>query len=244
MDRRTLLKYMAAAPLLSRLSPEMLASTAASLGKSRVRFNDRGWPNAAAWDKLKKQVGGRLIPVQSPLPAFKTAIDDPGSFKGLLADLHNPFYLGDQPGITQTLGWVDAWTTAPSIYAVAAESGEDIAAGVNFAREHNLRLVVKGGGHSYQGTSSAPDSLLIWTRHMNDIVLHQDFVPQGCAGTVAAQPAVTMGAGAIWIHAYDAVTKAEAALPSAWPDWCKAEVSEVFRSIMGRLPRPCWKPRS
>ena len=82
----------------------------------------------------------------------------------------------------------------------------DIAAGVNFAREHNLRLVVKGGGHSYQGTSCAPDSLLIWTRHMNDIVLHQDFVPQGCAGKVAAQPAVTLGAGAIWIHAYDAVT--------------------------------------
>ncbi len=206
MDRRTLLKYLAAAPLLSRLSPDALAFTAAGLQKSRVRFNDPGWPSAAAWDNLKKQVGGRLIPVQSPLPAYKTAIDDPGSLKSLLADLHNPFYLGDQPGITQTFGWVDAWTTAPSIYAVAAESAQDIAAGVNFAREHNLRLVVKGGGHSYQGTSCAPDSLLIWTRHLNDIALHQDFVPQGCAGKVAAQPAVTMGAGVIWIHAYDAVT--------------------------------------
>ena len=30
--------------------------------------------------------------------------------------------------------------------------------------DNNLRLVVKGGGHSYQGTSNAPDSLLIWTR--------------------------------------------------------------------------------
>ena len=42
---------------------------------------------------------------------------------------------------------------------------------VNFARDNNLRLVVKGGGHSYQGTSNAPDSLLIWTRHMNDITM-------------------------------------------------------------------------
>ena len=25
-------------------------------------------------------------------------------------------------------------------------------------------FVVKGGGHSYQGTSNAPDSLLVWTR--------------------------------------------------------------------------------
>ncbi len=52
-------------------------------------------------------------------------------------------------------------------YAVAARNAADIAAAVNFARENHLRLVVKGGGHSYQGTSNAPDSLLIWTRHMD-----------------------------------------------------------------------------
>ena len=33
---------------------------------------------------------------------------------------------------------------------------------------HRLRLVVKGGGHSYQGTSNAADSLLVWTRSMYD----------------------------------------------------------------------------
>ena len=31
--------------------------------------------------------------------------------------------------------------------------------------------MVKGGGHSYQGTSNAPDSLLIWTRHMHEIAM-------------------------------------------------------------------------
>jgi hypothetical protein len=77
-------------------------------------------------------------------------------------------------------------------------------AAVNFARENNLRLVVKGGGHSYQGTSNAPDSLLIWTRHMHDITLHDDFVPQGCRN--APQRAVTVGSGTFWLQAYDAVT--------------------------------------
>jgi len=43
------------------------------------------------------------------------------------------------------------------------EKTSDVVAAVNFARDNNLRLVVKGGGHSYQGTSNAPDSLLIWT---------------------------------------------------------------------------------
>jgi FAD/FMN-containing dehydrogenase len=123
-----------------------------------------------------------------------------------LKNLDNPFYIGDQPGLTQTLGWANAWTTKPSVYAVAARNAGDIAAAVNFARENRLRLVVKGGGHSYQGTSNAPDSLLIWTRHMNDITMHDAFVAQGCEGKQRPQSAVTLGAGAIWVHAYDAVT--------------------------------------
>jgi FAD/FMN-containing dehydrogenase len=44
---------------------------------------------------------------------------------------------------------------------VTAESAADVAAAVDFAREHNLRLVVRGGGHSYLGTSNSRDSLLI-----------------------------------------------------------------------------------
>jgi FAD/FMN-containing dehydrogenase len=48
-----------------------------------------------------------------------------------------------------------------SIYAVAAKRTGDIVAAINFARQKNLRVVIKGGGHSYQGTSNAADSLLI-----------------------------------------------------------------------------------
>jgi FAD/FMN-containing dehydrogenase len=77
-------------------------------------------------------------------------------------------------------------------------------AAVNFARTHKLRLAVKGGGHSYQGTSNAPDSLLIWTRPMHAITLHDAFVPEG--SREAPVPAVTIQAGAMWVDAYDAVT--------------------------------------
>jgi FAD/FMN-containing dehydrogenase len=101
---------------------------------------------------------------------------------------------------------MNAWSTKPSVYAVAARNAQDISASVNFARENNLRLVIKGGGHSYQGTSNAPDSLLIWTRHMHEITMHTDFVPQGCKGAYAPQRTVTLGAGAIWMQAYEAVT--------------------------------------
>jgi FAD/FMN-containing dehydrogenase len=146
-----------------------------------------------------------LIPADFPLSLLKT--DPTGAAAKLLAEnIRNPYYIGDQPGLTQTLGWVDAWATKPSVYAVAARNAHDIAEAVNFARENDLRLVIKGGGHSYQGTSNAPDSLLIWTRHMNDIAMHTAFVPQGCEHTLQPQPAVTVGAGTIGMQAYDAVT--------------------------------------
>jgi FAD/FMN-containing dehydrogenase len=177
----------------------------ASTGFARRRPSDAAWPSQAAWKRLNDAVGGNLIPVNFPLSILKT---DPESdaAKQLWENLSNPYYIGDQPGLTQTLGWVDAWSTQPSIYAVAARNAQDIAAAVNFARENNLRLAIKGGGHSYQGTSNAPDSLLIWTHRMHDITMHNAYVPQGCEHILQPQPAATLGAGTIDIQAYEAVT--------------------------------------
>ena len=152
-----------------------------------------------------QEVGGALIKVQSPLTACLAAPAAPACTQ-LFKSASNPYFLGDEVGLTQTLAWVDAWTSKPSTYAVAARTTKDVVAAVNFARQHNLRLVVKGGGHSYQGTSNAPDSLLIWTRKMNEVTLHDAFVGTGCEGRAAPVRAATIGAGAVWAQAYDAVT--------------------------------------
>ncbi|MDO8432255.1 MAG: FAD-dependent oxidoreductase [Candidatus Binatus sp.] len=201
MNRRAFLKAIGSAALLPILPRRLSAST----NFRRRRPSDATWPSQPAWKQLDDAVGGNLIPVNFPLSVFKT--DPAGAAAKLLSEnLKNPYYIGDQPGLTQTLGWVDAWATRPSVYAVATRNAHDIAEAVKFARENDLRLVVRGGGHSYQGTSNAPDSLLIWTRHMNDIVVHTGFVPQGCEHTQQPQPAVTLGAGTIGIQAYDAVT--------------------------------------
>ena len=200
MDRRSFLKAALALPLLPGS-----AGAQAAPGLSRVRPGQPGWPSAASWDGLNRDVGGRLIKLQSPLGVCQ---DQPSgaACREVFKELKNPYFIGDDPSLTQTTGWVDAWTSQPSVYAVAARRTEDVVAAVNFARENNLRLVVKGGGHSYLGTSNAPDSLLIWTRAMNDIVLHDAFVAQGCTGQQSPQPAVSVGAGAIWMHTYNEVT--------------------------------------
>jgi len=160
----------------------------------RTRPGMPGWPSDADWDALKQATGGRLSPVALPDLAGPDA-------KKLLA---NPFYLADQPGLSQSSGWLDAWRSSPSVYAVAAENVADVVAAVRFARAHNVRLAVKGRGHSFLGASNAPDSLLLWTRRMDDVTVHDAFTPAG--SKAAPVPAVSCGAGAMWLHAYQAVS--------------------------------------
>ena len=202
MSRRRLLEILAGLPFMGGLAR---GAAAQAQPKARVRPGDPGWPSDAAWDELGRQVGGRLIKVTSPLTACVGASFDPACAE-VFKELKNPYYLGDEVGLTQSLGWIGAWTSCPSVYAVAAQTTADVVPAVNFARKNNLRLVVKGGGHSYQGTSNAADSLLIWTRHMNAIVMHDAFVGAGCEGRAEPQPAVSIEPGAIWAQAYNEVT--------------------------------------
>ena len=199
IDRRQILQAAAAVSIAAGLPTSALAAEEPK-AFSRVRPGDPGWPSEAEWAGLKSEVGGNLIKVQSPLATCVGQSSD--DCAKLFAELENPFFLGDEPGLTETLGWVGAWTSRPSVYAVAARKTEDVVAAVNFARAHNLRLVVRGGAHSYLGQSNAPDSLLLWTRNMNTIALKDAFVGAGCEGKVEPQPAVSIEAGAMWGHVY------------------------------------------
>jgi FAD/FMN-containing dehydrogenase len=206
MRRREIIKGLAAASLIPALplSAQLARARGGSLTR-RVRPSDPSWPKPADWARLNEEVGGNLLQPHALFAACQAAPNGMSCID-VKKDIRNPFYIGDQPAGTEVSGWLDAWKPAPSAYAIKARHAADVAAAVNFARERRLRLVVKGGGHSYQGTSNAPDSLLVWTRAMNEVALHDAFVPQGCEGETAPVPAVTAGAGAMWIDLYHAVT--------------------------------------
>ena len=208
MRRRSLLKSAAAWVLTNGLVsvlPSAAKGAAKTPPRRRVRPHDPEWPSAAEWEKLRNAVGGRLAPVTSPLAQCLRDADG-DLCEAALKDLQNPFFIQDQAGATQSAGWIDGWISAPSVYAVEAAHAADVAAAVNFAREKNLRLVVKGGAHSYLGQSNAPDSLMIWTRRMDALEMHEAFVPSGCDGKIKPQPAVSVGSGAKFIQLYDFVT--------------------------------------
>lgn len=153
--------------------------------------------------ELYKLSGDRLLRLEAPLRACVT---DPGSpaAEAALANLRNPYAIQDDPGAFQTTGWFGAFENRHSPVAVAAESAADIAAAVDFARERGVGLVIKGTGHDYLGRSSAPGSLLIWTHRMREITMHDAFRPAGTDGP--GVPAITVGAGARWLEAYQAAT--------------------------------------
>ncbi len=158
------------------------------------------WSNAAAWEALKHQVGGRLIVPIAPWAELKSG--------PVSSDLMNPWFLEEHAGATQSTGMHGAWTSTVSRYAVAAENVQDIVTTVNFARQHRIRLVIKGTGHDYFGRSCAPDSLLVWTHRLRDVMYHSEFRPHGSPEGEKPVRAVSVSAGNRWLEAYQAATTA------------------------------------
>ena len=162
------------------------------------------WPSDAEWQGFGAGLHGTL---EQPKPLLVECTTSPSAdtCAAALKNSKNPFFLQDQPGGTQSTGWLGAWSYAPSAYAVVAADAADVAASVNFARSHGIRLVIKGTGHDYLGRSNAPDSLLVWTHNMRRISMYDAFVPTGCPMTTASR-AVSLEAGTRWLEAYQEVT--------------------------------------
>src|SRR5206468_2008896 len=130
MDRRTLLKTSFATAGAIALP---LNGLLAGQGKiRRLRPGHLGWPTEAEWQRLNVAVGNRLLQPVSPLLECGSA---PGC-SAVFQNLRNPYFIRDNPALTQSLGWAGAWTSQPSTYAVAAESAADVAAAVHFANRH------------------------------------------------------------------------------------------------------------
>ncbi|HHP7236500.1 MAG TPA: FAD-dependent oxidoreductase [Desulfobacterales bacterium] len=210
LNRRSFLKRSALTGVLALFSnwfhsPFATAQETSKKLFRRVRPGDAEWPNQQAWDDLARKVAGRLVSAELP---YQVCIDQPQSSAcaSRLEELKNPFFIQEQPGGTQSTGWLNGWEARPSVQAVAATTPRDVAEAVKFANKHRLRLVIKGGAHEYLGRSNSADSLMVWTRGMDGLELHDGFVPAGAPAGTKPLPAITVEAGAIWLQAYDKVT--------------------------------------
>lgn len=78
---------------------------------------------------------------------------------------------------------------------------EKIQLAVNFARNLNLRLVVKNKGHDFNAKSTGAGALAVWTTYLQDIVYLGDDYSYGTGHT---GPAFKVGAGVEAIQVYEA----------------------------------------
>ena len=162
----------------------------------------------------------------------------------VLQKLRNPFWIQAQPEGLQSTGWLGAWKAVASTWAIAAESAQDLAAGVRFAREHQLRLVVKGAGHDYLGRNCAPDFLLLWTHPMRRVVVENAFIPQGATAGTAPVEAITVQAGVRWIEVYQAATAAGRYVCGGACGGLPSAVSAASPSATAPGQATCWKKHS
>lgn len=54
-------------------------------------------------------------------------------------------------------------------YAVNVSNENDVIAAIAFAKENNIRFVIRNTGHDYLGRSTGAGSLSVWTHHLKDI---------------------------------------------------------------------------
>ncbi|KAL4940755.1 hypothetical protein BDV06DRAFT_213210 [Aspergillus oleicola] len=175
--------------------------------------------NQSTWDAFNARVNGRLHNGE-PMwaPCYRrvnghTQRPDLGECAVLQENTGNATFSTAQFAGFRNTNWAGCQTTGeaclfdgtssgnstcyqgsiPSKY-VDARTVEDIQQTLLFAREHNLRLVIKNTGHDYTGRSSGFGALGLWTHNIQpEIELEQDFIPDGCCE--ASGDVITFGAG-------------------------------------------------
>ncbi|TLD04772.1 uncharacterized protein PgNI_09073 [Pyricularia grisea] len=175
---------------------------------------DDCWPSAAAWSDFNKTVGGKLIkntPVA--LPCYYGITQDDNSCQAVQKGWTSPNFQADAPvgydyPVNLTCPLISLGAAAADgncslgnapVFAVNVTAVEDISQALSFARERNLRVVVKSTGHDFmqrQGCvsqnltlsivcnsnpvfrSTGYASLSIWLRHLRNGIAFHDANPE------------------------------------------------------------------
>ncbi|KAL2840646.1 FAD binding domain protein, partial [Aspergillus pseudodeflectus] len=172
------------------------------------------WPIGLVWEIFDILLGRRLIKA-SPLaaycypdrPEYDAAKCTSVSGGWLASEVHEddptsimcPLYQGRScmpPGFNYT--GTCSMGGYPT-YVVNASNVAQIQLAVNFARNLNLRLVVKNTGHDFNGKASGKGALSIWTHWLKDTKFYSKYkATNGYVG-----PAIKVGAGVQVWEAYE-----------------------------------------
>lgn len=89
-----------------------------------------------------------------------------------------------------------------SILQVNVTSVAQIQLAINFARNLNLRLIIKNTGHDFNGRSAGAGSLSLWTHGFKDLVYYDNYQSEAYSGL-----AFKIGSGFQVFELYEAAEK-------------------------------------
>ncbi|KAH8676858.1 FAD binding domain protein [Tricladium varicosporioides] len=171
---------------------------------------DWAWPADFVWDILNILLGDSLIKtVPSAAPCYKDWPEyDPVKCAAIEASWRSSnLHMNDPTSVMLPL-YEGRTCMPPSVadkstctvggypsYAVNVSNVAQIQLAVNFARNANLRLVVKNTGHDFAGKASGAGALSVWTHWLKDKSYFANFkADNGYVG-----PAIKVGAGVqVW----------------------------------------------
>lgn len=79
------------------------------------------------------------------------------------------------------------------LYSAMVNSTKHVQEAVMFAKQHDLRLIIRNTGHDLAGRSSSPNALQIHTHRLQGIYFHENFRLHGFDNSLG--PAVSVEAG-------------------------------------------------
>ncbi|KAH8904988.1 FAD-binding domain-containing protein [Coniochaeta sp. PMI_546] len=170
------------------------------------------WPSANDWKKLNTTVGGNLlVDIPPGAPCHKTFEGPLGTVNtysaagcaNVQANFANETWTVDQPAAELWTYWTNETcrpTTDPSapctlgyypVYVILAKTKEHIKAGIDFARQKGIRMIVRNTGHDFIGRSTGWGSLVINTHSFQDVTWIKKYTGPG----PYTETAVKIGAG-------------------------------------------------
>ncbi|GKT84499.1 FAD binding domain-containing protein [Colletotrichum tofieldiae] len=141
-------------------------------------FGDKCWPKTNAWNKLNTTVEGNLNIHIPPEAACHNTFNgtlgtvntyDASKCAEVIAEYTDEQWTTDQLGLNLWKYFTNATcqpTDNPSepctlgnygVYAIKATKTQHVKAGIDFARDNNLRLIIRNTGHDFIGRSTGWD---------------------------------------------------------------------------------------
>ncbi|CAG8929299.1 unnamed protein product [Penicillium salamii] len=184
------------------------------LHSCKVMPGDTAWPLDTTWDVFDTLLGGSLIktvPLASSCYSDRPEYDATKCASITTDWLSSELHMADPASIMLPLYEGRSCLPSPYNYTSSCEQGAypvyavnvttvaQIQLAINFARNQNLRLVVKNTGHDFNGKASGKGALSVWTHYLKE----KEYLPAFKAANGYHGPAIKFGSGVQVWEAYE-----------------------------------------